>query len=174
MLETELDKIHEFQKGKSSELARRITAAEENVQRLVKEEEAYHSALADVGSSRAQAWQHARGSSGPSTNGIGGTGNANGNGVGRRNYGALADLEDQRRHAQLHDGGSEDDLDDDDSDDDALGDELSGKSADTFEEQFRWLEEEVAILVADVHDLALYSKLNLTGFMKILKVCSMN
>ncbi|TFY73868.1 hypothetical protein EWM64_g10144, partial [Hericium alpestre] len=31
------------------------------------------------------------------------------------------------------------------------------------------LEEEVATLVADVHDLALYTKLNITGFMKILK-----
>ena len=66
----------------------------------------------------------------------------------------------------------QDEVDEDDSDDDALGDESSSKSADTFEEQFRWLEEEVATLVADVHDLALYSKLNLTGFMKILKVCS--
>jgi SPX domain protein involved in polyphosphate accumulation len=33
-----------------------------------------------------------------------------------------------------------------------------------------YLEEEVANLVADVHDLALYTKLNITGFMKILKV----
>ncbi|EJD48890.1 SPX-domain-containing protein [Auricularia subglabra TFB-10046 SS5] len=37
------------------------------------------------------------------------------------------------------------------------------------DEKFRALEEEVAILVADVHDLALYSKLNFTGFMKIVK-----
>ena len=80
------------------------------------------------------------------------------------------DLEDQRRNSHAPDGGSDEDVDGetDDSDDDALGDEAS--SADTFEEQFRWLEEEVATLVADVHDLALYSKLNLTGFMKILKV----
>jgi SPX domain protein involved in polyphosphate accumulation len=28
----------------------------------------------------------------------------------------------------------------------------------------------VATLVADVHDLALFTKLNITGFMKILKV----
>lgn len=38
------------------------------------------------------------------------------------------------------------------------------------DEKFRELEEEVATLVADVHDLALYSKLNFTGFMKIDKV----
>ena len=168
MLEAELDKIHDFQKGKTSELARRIRVAEGSVERLVKEEEAYNAAMAEVGSSRAQAWQHAREESGAPANG---NGNGNGNDVGKANYGSLTDLEDQRRHGHDHDGGSEDDLDDeDDSDDDALGDELSGKSADTFEEQFRWLEEEVAILVADVHDLALFSKLNLTGFMKILKV----
>ena len=31
------------------------------------------------------------------------------------------------------------------------------------------LQEQVAILVADVHDLALYTKLNFTGFIKIVK-----
>lgn len=39
-----------------------------------------------------------------------------------------------------------------------------------IEEHFHLLEEEVVNLVADVHDLALYTKLNVTGFMKILKV----
>lgn len=43
-------------------------------------------------------------------------------------------------------------------------------SIDALEDQFVALEEEVATLVADVHDLALYTKLNITGFMKILKV----
>ena len=51
----------------------------------------------------------------------------------------------------------------DDEDEDAL-------SVDALEDQFMLLEEEVATLVADVHDLALYTKLNITGFMKILKV----
>lgn len=46
----------------------------------------------------------------------------------------------------------------------------SGQSYDAFEDRFHGLEEEVATLVADVHDLALYTKLNITGFMKILKV----
>ncbi|KZV90563.1 SPX-domain-containing protein [Exidia glandulosa HHB12029] len=41
--------------------------------------------------------------------------------------------------------------------------------SDSGDDKFRELEEEVAILVADVHDLALYSKLNFTGFMKIVK-----
>ena len=69
----------------------------------------------------------------------------------------------------LHqDGGS----DDDDTDDEGttLTDDESAQSLDALEEQFRVLEEEVANLVADVHDLALYTKLNITGFMKILKV----
>ncbi|GJJ08377.1 hypothetical protein Clacol_002591 [Clathrus columnatus] len=39
----------------------------------------------------------------------------------------------------------------------------------TVEDRFRQLEEEVAILVADVHDLALYTKLCFTGFIKIVK-----
>ncbi|KAH7102826.1 SPX-domain-containing protein [Auriculariales sp. MPI-PUGE-AT-0066] len=37
------------------------------------------------------------------------------------------------------------------------------------DEKFAELEEEVAVLVADVHDLALHSKLNFTGFVKIVK-----
>ena len=56
--------------------------------------------------------------------------------------------------------------DDDDTDDE--DEEL--RSVDALEDQFQDLEEEVATLVADVHDLALYTKLNITGFMKILKV----
>ena len=80
------------------------------------------------------------------------------------------DPEASRRRDELdQDGGSDDD--DTDDEDDALGtDDESEQSLDALEEQFRLLEEEVATLVADVHDLALYSKLNITGFMKILKV----
>jgi hypothetical protein len=59
------------------------------------------------------------------------------------------------------DGGSDDEDDDADSD--------SGMSNGSIEERFRELEEEVAILVADVHDLALFTKLNFTGFVKIVK-----
>lgn len=65
--------------------------------------------------------------------------------------------------AYAHDGGSDDDLSDGAGDD-------SDESYDALEARFHGLEEEVAILVADVHDLALYTKLNVTGFMKILKV----
>ncbi|KAF9007573.1 VTC domain-containing protein [Cyathus striatus] len=66
----------------------------------------------------------------------------------------------QRRPAYTQDEGSDDDLRETDTD----------ESFDALEERFHGLEEEVAILVADVHDLALYTKLNITGFMKILKV----
>lgn len=79
------------------------------------------------------------------------------------------DVEDQRRDSEEPDGGSDDDLDTDDED--GMEDGSEGQhSVESFEEQFRYLEEVVATLVADVHDLALYTKLNLTGFMKILKV----
>ncbi|THH15785.1 hypothetical protein EW146_g4745 [Bondarzewia mesenterica] len=60
-----------------------------------------------------------------------------------------------------------------DDDDESVGGEGEGdsdiQSVDALEDQFHLLEEEVATLVADVHDLALYTKLNITGFMKILK-----
>lgn len=58
--------------------------------------------------------------------------------------------------------------DDDDTDDELDSEDLH--SVDALEDQYLLLEEEVANLVADVHDLALYTKLNITGFMKILKV----
>lgn len=71
-----------------------------------------------------------------------------------------------REHDYAQDAGSDDDMDEDDDDDDRH----SFDSADSVEEQWHLLDEEVTTLVADVHDLALYSKLNITGFMKILKV----
>jgi len=72
---------------------------------------------------------------------------------------------DVERNVKSHrddDGGSDDDDDDDD-------DGGSAMSVDETEERFRELEEEVAVLVADVHDLALFTKLNFTGFVKIVK-----
>lgn len=66
----------------------------------------------------------------------------------RHTDGFQADLE------RADDGGSDDDDDD----------------IDALEEKFRELEEVVATLVADVHDLALFTKLNFTGFVKIVKV----
>jgi SPX domain protein involved in polyphosphate accumulation len=76
-----------------------------------------------------------------------------------------SDLESQHR-VSTHSLSTSSDYDDgahEDTDDD--------ESLDALEDRFHDLEEEVATLVADVHDLALYTKLNITGFMKILKVC---
>ena len=73
------------------------------------------------------------------------------------------DTEAQEAHGNDADEGSDDDDESVDHGDDE-------RSLDEIEEQFHLLEEEVANLVADVHDLALYTKLNVTGFMKILKV----
>ncbi|TFK46090.1 hypothetical protein OE88DRAFT_1715110 [Heliocybe sulcata] len=125
LLEQELDKIHDFQKQKTSELSRRIRDAERLVKRLVVEEQAEEAHTIT------------------------------------RSH----DPESQQRelldHGAAHDAGSDDEDEEDESDD--------LKSLDALEDQFHELEEEVATLVADVHDLALYSKLNITGFMKILK-----
>lgn len=151
-----MDKIHDFQKDKTTELARRIATSEKDVYRLVQDEETYHASNGNAN----------------------GESSTNGNGHIYRNYQSRSqpfsngDAEEQQRHVtHAQDGGSDDDLDsDDDENDREPGDDTSGRSIETLEEQFRWLEEKVAILVADVHDLALYTKLNLTGFMKILKV----
>ncbi|EGO24422.1 hypothetical protein SERLADRAFT_415528 [Serpula lacrymans var. lacrymans S7.9] len=117
MLERELDKIHDFQKKKTSELSRRIRDAEKDVKRLVAQETPSPINAADL-----ESHQHRPSEYGP-------------------------------------DEGSDDD---DDLDGDA-------ESVDALEDLFHGLEEEVATLVADVHDLALYTKLNITGFLKILK-----
>jgi len=73
-----------------------------------------------------------------------------------------------QRDSYAQDGGSDGDITDDEG-------ENSDDSYDALEDRFHGssLKEEVAILIEDVHDLTLYSKLNITGFMKILKVsCS--
>ncbi|KAL0060185.1 vacuolar transporter chaperone [Marasmius tenuissimus] len=125
-LEKELDKIHDFQKAKTSELARRIAEAERDVKRLVEDEESNSPT-----SPRSRTSTHSQ----------------------------AIDPEGQQREGYEPDGGSDDD-DDDEEDDDSLT---------ALEGRFHDLEVEVATLVADVHDLALYTKLNITGFMKILK-----
>lgn len=82
---------------------------------------------------------------------------------GQREHPSPVDPESQQHDPYDQDGGS-----DDDSDDGHEGSD--SESFHALEERFHGLEEEVANLVADVHDLALYTKLNITGFMKILKV----
>lgn len=52
---------------------------------------------------------------------------------------------------------------DDDDDDDELHAGSEASSVEAIEEEFHRLEEEVATLVADVHDLALYTKVSSVG-----------
>ncbi|KAH0833088.1 hypothetical protein J3R83DRAFT_12080 [Lanmaoa asiatica] len=124
MLEIELDKIHDFQKQKTSELSRRIRDAEHDVKRLV-------------------AQQDSQSSSEPSP---------------------ITPSDPESLHPRTSDYGPDEGSDDED---DLEG---GGDSYDELEDIFHGLEVEVATLVADVHDLALYTKLNITGFLKILKV----
>ncbi|KAF9243457.1 VTC domain-containing protein [Melanogaster broomeanus] len=123
MLKRELDKIHDFQKQKTSELSRRIRDAERDVKRLITQEASQQS-------------------SEPSP---------------------VGPTDPESHHARPSDYGPDEGSDDEDD----L--EATGDSYDDLEDLFHGLEEEVVTLVADVHDLALYTKLNITGFLKILK-----
>jgi SPX domain protein involved in polyphosphate accumulation len=78
------------------------------------------------------------------------------------------ELNDPERQQGRHGANVDGDVTDEEDDHDVADSE--DESFDALEDRFHGLEEEVAILVADVHDLALYTKLNITGFMKILKV----
>ena len=71
------------------------------------------------------------------------------------------DLERQVKTHRDDDGGSDDDDDDDEGSD--------GMSVGSTEERFKELGDEVAVLIADIHDLSLFTKLNFTGFVKIVK-----
>lgn len=124
------------------ELSRRIKDAEKAVLRLVSEEQLSE---ANIESSQA--------SNGSTTQ----------NGANRHVTTTDSEVQ-QRKHGIHQDAGS----DDDDTEDELDTEDM--QSIDALEDQFIALEEEVANLVADVHDLALYTKLNITGFMKILKV----
>lgn len=78
------------------------------------------------------------------------------------------DAGDEERDVRSHrddDGGSDDEGDEEGDDEDGG----SGMGEDEVEDRFREFEDEVAVLVADVHDLALFTKLNFTGFQKIVK-----
>lgn len=75
----------------------------------------------------------------------------------------IASSDPESLHPRTSDYGPDEGSDDED-------DLEGGDSYDELEDIFHGLEVEVATLVADVHDLALYTKLNITGFLKILKV----
>jgi len=83
-----------------------------------------------------------------------------------RSLDAGSDDEDSAEEADDDD----DDEDNDEEEDERARDDDDAMSEASYDEKFKDLEEEVATLVADVHDLALYTKLNFTGFVKIVKV----
>jgi SPX domain protein involved in polyphosphate accumulation len=152
-LEKELDKIYEFQKEKVCLLTcplhptpthLGLPQARELSHRIREAENAVKNLVEEESELTAQGQGH---------------GSRHANGSSSR---TTQDTEAQEAHGNDADEGSDDD---DESVD--HGDE---RSPDEIEDQFHLLEEEVANLVADVHDLALYTKLNVTGFMKILKV----
>jgi hypothetical protein len=133
----------------TSELARRIRDAEKEVKALVAREYvaggADHS-LRDGAATPAAAAATATGAE----EGVSAL-----HGDAEAQHGADADP------ALVQDEGSDDESDD--------GGAQSAASEDALEDRFVALEDDVATLVADVHDLALFTKLNITGFMKILK-----
>ncbi|WRT67872.1 uncharacterized protein IL334_004846 [Kwoniella shivajii] len=138
-LKNELAKCEKFQREKSEELMRKITGLEKEVRGLVEKAGLEHESGDDVDEGESED-------------------------QGGNDHRTPGDVERHVKDLRDDDGGSDDD-DGDDDDDDASSD----ISIDAIEERFRELEEEVAVLVADVHDLALFTKLNFTGFIKIVK-----
>ncbi len=96
---------------------------------------------------------------------------------------ALADgTDDDEQHNGNGDGaaaerqGNPDYVSDGGSDDEADGDDY-GNDSDSeidYDERFQRLEDESMDLVYDVHSLAMYTKLNFTGFIKIVKASGEN
>ncbi|CDS00062.1 probable VTC4-Vacuolar Transporter Chaperone [Sporisorium scitamineum] len=140
ILSKELDKVYDFQKVKVSELTERIKQAQSEVNLLVSSRPNSSTSLPSRATSRQTS--HA----GPDAEGDQDAPRK------RRSIGP----DDNVLYA-AHDAGSDDEFDTDTEDSDA------------YEERFLELEERLAIIVADVHDLALFTKLNYTGFHKIVK-----
>ncbi|KAJ7762011.1 VTC domain-containing protein, partial [Mycena maculata] len=140
LLEKELDKIHDFQKAKVRSTG--SVRTKELSQRIRDAEKDVKRLVAEDAEYGPASPRH------------------------RHRPQSSADPETQLRDDSYLDGGSDDDSDTD-SDEDISS--MGAESFDALEARFHGLEEEVANLVADVHDLALYTKLNITGFMKILK-----
>ncbi|KAN0062416.1 vacuolar transporter chaperone [Thecaphora frezii] len=139
LLSKELDKVYDFQKLKVTEITERIKEAQSEVNLLVSSRNNSSSSLPSRNHSRAAS-----------------------------RAGSEADDDSSRGRARsvpgpngalyaAHDAGSDDEFDSDNEDGDA------------YEERFAELEERLAVIIADVHDLALFTKLNYTGFHKIVK-----
>ncbi|SNX87998.1 probable VTC4 - Vacuolar Transporter Chaperone [Melanopsichium pennsylvanicum] len=139
LLSKELDKVYDFQKVKVSELTERIKQAQSEVNLLVSSRPNSSTSLPSRANSR------------PSSRAGSDIEGDDGSQRKRRSLGPDGQI------SYAHDAGSEDEFDTDTEDSDA------------FEERFLELEERLAIIIADVHDLALFTKLNYTGFHKIVK-----
>ncbi|SPC62169.1 probable VTC4 - Vacuolar Transporter Chaperone [Ustilago sp. UG-2017b] len=140
LLSKELDKVYDFQKVKVAELTERIKQAQSEVNLLVSSRPNSSASLP----SRANSRPSSRAGS-----------DTEGDDDSRRKRRSIRP--DRNVLYAAHDAGSDDDFDTDTEDSDA------------FEERFLELEERLAIIIADVHDLALFTKLNYTGFHKIVK-----
>jgi len=161
-LRQELDKVYSFQKSKVSELTSRIEKVNNEVHLLLASRHSSEQSLN-------QDHEHGGrgGASTSRTGGADGAGGAQGAGDAQQADGEHQEQAPERRASSdnVHrdvmyqardDAGSDDELDSD-------GDE------DPLEERFQELEEQLAVVIADVHDLALFTKLNYTGFLKIVK-----
>lgn len=162
MLRDELDKVYDFQKTKVSSAMEDAAAAamvitrtdtpppltspcrsqvQELTDRIKQAQSEVHLLVSSRHSSATSLQSH-----GEETSDEEGPGNSQSNAPsGRRQIRAADNV------------GSDDEFDSDTEDSDA------------FEERFMELEERLAVIIADVHDLALFTKLNYTGFHKIVK-----
>lgn len=140
LLSKELNKVYDFQKVKVAELTERIKQAQSEVNLLVSSRPNSSTSLPSRANSR------------PSSRAGSDTEGDDDSRRKRRSVGPDGNV-----LYAAHDAGSDDEFDTDTEDSDA------------FEERFLELEERLAIIIADVHDLALFTKLNYTGFHKIVK-----
>ncbi|KAK0556941.1 vacuolar transporter chaperone [Tilletia horrida] len=139
-LSKELEKVYAFQKEKVAELESRIKKAQAEVYLLVSSRPSSQASL--PGSATAST------SSQPASS----SNNGGHHHHHHRHHGSKDNV------VYAHDDvGSDDEFDSD------------GDDSDAVEEHFIELEERLAIIIADVHDLALFTKLNYTGFHKIVK-----
>ncbi|WFD43889.1 vacuolar transporter chaperone [Malassezia psittaci] len=138
-LRQELDKVYSFQKSKVSELTGRIEQVNNEVNQLLASRHGSSSGLQGAKSPTSPA---ATPSSRPDNQLPSSSSN---------------DVHRDVMYQARDNAGSDDELDSDNDDSDAT------------EDRFLDLEEQLASIIADVHDLALFTKLNYTGFLKIVK-----
>ena len=147
-LRQELDKVYSFQKSKVSELTGRIEQVNSEVNHLlaVRDQHEHHHHHHHHHHEQEGATHQGEGAPAEGQTPKPPAGEQGGQDVHR-------DMMYQARD----NAGSDDEFDSDNEDSDAM------------EDRFLDLEEQLASIIADVHDLALFTKLNYTGFLKIVK-----